>query len=69
MECLLCNDNPCLGHPITKKRCSIFYCDKVATYKVEIKGFFHQHMCDQHASTMAEALKPSHFYGMEQLDV
>lgn len=68
MECLVCT-GICTGHEprVYKKSCSLFYCDKVATYKVEIMGFFHQPMCDQHASTMAEAIKPSHFYGMEEI--
>lgn len=50
-----------------KDTCDVRYCDSKPTYQVEVAGFFKQYMCDKHAKLMSEAVKPTHFYGLETL--
>lgn len=47
--------------------CDVRYCESKPQWQVEIQGFFKQYMCEKHALLFSEAVKPSHFYGMEEL--
>ncbi len=48
-------------------KCGIAYCSETATYQVEIQGFFKQYMCDKHSSSIADAVKPTYLYGLEEI--
>ena len=56
----------CSCHKAVSHRvCGIAYCNHIAIYQVEIRGFFKQYMCEQHADSMADAVSPSYWYGRE----
>ena len=59
-------DCPC-HKAVSHRVCGIAYCNSIATYQVEIRGFFKQFMCDQHSESMADAVSPSYWYGKELL--
>lgn len=50
-----------------KTTCNIAYCSALATWQVEIQGFFKQYMCDKHTQLLGDAISPSYWYGSELL--
>ena len=47
--------------------CGIAYCSEIATYQVEIDGFFKQYMCDRHSEFTYRSTKPEYWFGMERI--